>query len=303
MSEGDRFSGVFRSSTSPMLVVGDDGVFLDANASACHKLGRARADIVGQLVNALSPPDRRSDVRALWGRFLRDRHLVFTCPVVVRGDLLSFPAVVSADADGPGRHVVAYLDGAAENADGLGVPAQPLELLARSTTPAMVFDDNLVYRFVNEAAAARIFERPAEEVVGLYAGAFTPLDRHIVATPLIADFRSQGHMLLSWEIVTPGGTRKSVTTAITANLAGAGRHLCVCLLEHRAAPGVRPLSPREREITQLLSEGLTGEQIARELVLSPETVRTHVRNAMARVGAKTRSHLVALAVREQLLML
>src|SRR4051794_31922597 len=100
MSEGDRFSGVFRSSTSPMLVVGDDGVFLDANASACHKLGRARADIVGQLVKALSPPAGGWDGRALGGRFLRARHLVFTCRVVVRGDLLSFPAVMSADADG-----------------------------------------------------------------------------------------------------------------------------------------------------------------------------------------------------------
>jgi DNA-binding CsgD family transcriptional regulator len=286
-----------------MLVVGDDGVFLDANASACHKLGRARADIVGQLVNAFSPPDRRSDVRALWARFLRDRHVEFMAPVVVRGNLLSIPAVMAADADGPGRHVVAYLDGAAQDADGLGVPAQPLELLARSTTPAMVFDNKLIYRFVNEAAATRIFERPAEEIVGLYAGAFTPLDRQTGATPLIADFRSQGQMLLEWEVVTPGGTRKCVTTAVTANLVGPGRHLCVCLLEQRAAPGVRPLSPREREITQLLSEGLTGEEIARELVLSPETVRTHVRNAMSRVGAKTRSHLVALAVREQLLML
>src|SRR3954451_20454099 len=111
MSEGDRFSGVFRSSTSPMLVVGDDGVFLDANASACHKLGRARADIVGQLVNAFSPPDRRSGGGALWARFLRDRHVEFMAPVVVRGNLLSTPAVMAADADGPGRHVVAYLDG------------------------------------------------------------------------------------------------------------------------------------------------------------------------------------------------
>src|SRR3954466_8461638 len=99
-----------------MLVVGDDGVFLDANASACHKLGRARADIVGQLVNALSPPDRRSDVRALWGRFRAAPPLVFTCAVGGRGALPTTPAVMSADADGPGRHVVAYLDGAAENA-------------------------------------------------------------------------------------------------------------------------------------------------------------------------------------------
>jgi putative two-component system response regulator len=57
----------------------------------------------------------------------------------------------------------------------------------------------------------------------------------------------------------------------------------------------RALSPREREIVTLLASGLTGEQIARHLFLSPATVKTHVRNAMTRLGAKTRPHLVMLA--------
>jgi response regulator RpfG family c-di-GMP phosphodiesterase len=55
------------------------------------------------------------------------------------------------------------------------------------------------------------------------------------------------------------------------------------------------LTPREREIVALLAEGLSGEEIAARLFLSPETVRTHIRNARERVGAKTRAHLVTLA--------
>ncbi len=58
-----------------------------------------------------------------------------------------------------------------------------------------------------------------------------------------------------------------------------------------------PLTKREREILSLLAEGLSGAQIAGELVLSPETVRTHVRNAMAKLGASTRSQAVALALK------
>jgi putative two-component system response regulator len=61
-------------------------------------------------------------------------------------------------------------------------------------------------------------------------------------------------------------------------------------------PDLLRLTAREREIAILLSNGLTGEQIAELLFLSPETVRTHVRNAMGRAGAKTRAHLAALAV-------
>jgi DNA-binding NarL/FixJ family response regulator len=63
------------------------------------------------------------------------------------------------------------------------------------------------------------------------------------------------------------------------------------------------LTPREREITGLLAQGWDGREIADQLVLSPETVRTHIRNAMERAGARTRAHLIAIAVREQLIQL
>jgi DNA-binding CsgD family transcriptional regulator len=59
-------------------------------------------------------------------------------------------------------------------------------------------------------------------------------------------------------------------------------------------PRLVRLSPREHEILGLLSEGLTGQAIARRLFLSPETVRTHIRNATMKLGAKTRVHAVAL---------
>jgi DNA-binding NarL/FixJ family response regulator len=59
------------------------------------------------------------------------------------------------------------------------------------------------------------------------------------------------------------------------------------------------LSPRELEILELLADGLNGQMIADRLFLSPETVRTHVRNATAKLGAHTRVQAVALVVRGQ----
>jgi DNA-binding NarL/FixJ family response regulator len=56
------------------------------------------------------------------------------------------------------------------------------------------------------------------------------------------------------------------------------------------------LSGRESEILAFLAEGLTGEEIARRLVLSPETVRTHVRNAMEKLDARTRTEAVVTAL-------
>jgi DNA-binding NarL/FixJ family response regulator len=62
------------------------------------------------------------------------------------------------------------------------------------------------------------------------------------------------------------------------------------------------LTKREREVLRGLSQGMTNEQIGAELFLSPETVRTHVRKAIARLGAHTRTEAVAGAVRDGLIV-
>lgn len=60
------------------------------------------------------------------------------------------------------------------------------------------------------------------------------------------------------------------------------------------------LSPREREIVRHVAMGATGPEIADELHIAHDTVRTHVRNAMAKVGARSRAHLVAKALGDHL---
>jgi DNA-binding NarL/FixJ family response regulator len=67
--------------------------------------------------------------------------------------------------------------------------------------------------------------------------------------------------------------------------------------------GGKVLSNRESEILAMLADGLTGEEIAQRLVLSPETVRTHVRNAMLKLDARTRVGAVVQALdREEIHM-
>lgn len=60
--------------------------------------------------------------------------------------------------------------------------------------------------------------------------------------------------------------------------------------------GTTRLTTREQEIVGLLGEGMSGSEIAAKLVVSPETVRTHIRNAMRKLGATTRSQAVLLAL-------
>jgi DNA-binding NarL/FixJ family response regulator len=60
--------------------------------------------------------------------------------------------------------------------------------------------------------------------------------------------------------------------------------------------GLELLSPREREVLALLADGHSGADIAVDLFLSAETVRTHVRNAVQKLGARTRTQAVAMFV-------
>lgn len=56
------------------------------------------------------------------------------------------------------------------------------------------------------------------------------------------------------------------------------------------------LSPREHEVVELLAAGLTGDEVAGQLRISPATVRVHIRNAAGKLGASTRMQAVAIAV-------
>jgi DNA-binding NarL/FixJ family response regulator len=57
------------------------------------------------------------------------------------------------------------------------------------------------------------------------------------------------------------------------------------------------LSPREREILDLLAEGYTQRQIATELVISSKTVATHIQHILSKLGVNTRAQAVAIAFR------
>jgi DNA-binding NarL/FixJ family response regulator len=89
-------------------------------------------------------------------------------------------------------------------------------------------------------------------------------------------------------MVATGGTY--VDAALAGVLAGA-----------QATERLTSLTKREREVLRLLSDGMRNEQVALELSISPLTVRTHVKKAMEKLEADTRTQAVARALRESLI--
>ena len=61
------------------------------------------------------------------------------------------------------------------------------------------------------------------------------------------------------------------------------------------------LTAREREVLALVASGLEGKEIAHELFVSHDTVRTHVAHALAKLGARSRAQAVGIAVRRGLI--
>jgi len=63
----------------------------------------------------------------------------------------------------------------------------------------------------------------------------------------------------------------------------------------RPAGTLDPLTDREREVMALVAAGLSNEEIADRLVVSPATAKTHVSRAMVKLGARDRAQLVVIA--------
>ena len=65
--------------------------------------------------------------------------------------------------------------------------------------------------------------------------------------------------------------------------------------------GSGTLSERECEVLEQIARGHSIEDISAELFLSPHTVRTHIKNILRKMGARTRAHAVAMAISEGLI--
>ena len=91
-------------------------------------------------------------------------------------------------------------------------------------------------------------------------------------------------------LLSPGATRRVVTQFAgrpVAAPAGGGDRLGA-------------LTAREREVVRLVATGLSNEDIARELVISPLTAKTHITRAITKLGVRDRVQLVILAYEEGL---
>jgi DNA-binding NarL/FixJ family response regulator len=107
--------------------------------------------------------------------------------------------------------------------------------------------------------------------------------------------------------VSPSALAGILEGTLQGEVAGSRTLMANVVNELRKLPqggiGMRPvrsvLTPREWEVLDLMSLGKSTSEIADELVLSSETVRSHIKNLMRKLGAKSRAEAIELGARER----
>jgi DNA-binding NarL/FixJ family response regulator len=169
--------------------------------------------------------------------------------------------------------------------------ARALELIERFTPDVAILDIRMP-EIDGIEIARRLTGSGSATATILYTGA---ADRSVLLEAL--DAGARGFLLKeaplddltrAIRILSGGGTY--VDPALAGELTGP-----------RATERLHNVTKREREVLRLLADGMRNEQVARELSISPLTVRTHVKKAMLKLEADTRTQAVARALRESLI--
>lgn len=187
--------------------------------------------------------------------------------------------------------------------------------LEQSRHPMLIADDQRRW-VTGNAAACDLLGIAREEIPWRTIDEFTSPEERKRLEEQWGAFLASGGAEGWYQLYVPGRGPVPVEFSATANVLPA-RHLSVFIPPDETAAdqtesalardatwaavavegsGRLQLTEREREVMTLVASGLQSGDIAERLFLSPETVKSHVHNALGKLGAHTRAHAVAIAL-------
>jgi PAS domain S-box-containing protein len=172
--------------------------------------------------------------------------------------------------------------------------------LDRVEVPSYVIDEHGIIRWVNPCARKLVGDVRGKQFTSVVAPEETGRARQAFAKHFLAETDVHDSVVLLDE----SGDRVSVEVSSVTLYSG---HKVIGVfgqlsdVDEDAPRAPHPnLTPRQAEVLRLLEHGRSTEQIARELHLSVETVRNHIRAMLRALGVHSRLEAVAMARREHL---
>ncbi len=184
---------------------------------------------------------------------------------------------------------------------GEGVDGRDGVEVIRQTLPDVVLMDIRMPEMDGLAALREISADPKLHQVRVVMLTTFGLDEYVFealrcgASGFILKDAEPEEMLRAVRVVADGGSllSPSITRSVIAKFARPGPPTV-------AHPGIEHLTDREREVVGWVATGMSNDEIAAELVVSSETIRTHVSRAMIKLHARDRAQLVVFAMQSGL---
>ncbi len=176
------------------------------------------------------------------------------------------------------------------------------DAIERVRVPAYVIDAHGIIRWLNPAARKLVGDVRGRQLTSVVAPEETRRAREIFARNLVGPRAGSDNKVV---VIDANGERLSVEVSAVP-LENGGRVIGVFgqvldIEEDEPPPPPHPhLTPRQAEVLRLLEQGRSTEQIARELHLSTETVRNHIRHILRALNVHSRLEAVAVGRREHL---
>jgi PAS domain S-box-containing protein len=308
-----RATALLDSTPDAVVEVGADGRVTEMNGAALRMFGVDQAQICGEPFNDVLVPDRLrvrfEQAFADWRRAAdEDAAIDPTETTLIRADGSEFPAEVRITPvrAGEAPRMMLYLRNLAlqDRAEAARREAEErFERLFRDGPVAGVAID-LQGRITDvNPAFCKLATREAPNLIGRDATEVLADSGDAHEAPWQSGTDRPGPLSAARRVVRPDGQAVPVqlTASLVRDASGAASHwLCQCtpklLAGVESAPDGDPLSYRERQVLGLLAHGQDGPAIAERLSLSPETVRSYSQSARDKLGAKTRTEAVALAL-------
>jgi DNA-binding CsgD family transcriptional regulator len=190
--------------------------------------------------------------------------------------------IVAAPNDAVRRELVSFTQGARFGVRAVAEVPAKLTALLRTARDAWVVTGGTLTLATPFLKAARTAKSP---VVALLSGGVDPEDRSGLRYGGLAVLRA----------LPDSNTFQAAATAIRAGLNVWDPGLSFAAAAE--GPIEAPLSPRERKVLELTGAGLSTKAVARQLGISPNTVKFHLQAAFEKLGVTSRAEAVMVALR------